>query len=208
ELYLPLLVGARVELASRGLAADGAALSRRLEAVGATVMQATPTTWRLLVEAQWQKPDRLVMLCGGEPLPEDLGRRLAERRGRLWNLYGPTETTVWSTVSRVPPGGSISLGRPIANTAIYLLDGHGSPVPSGVAGELSIAGSGLSRGYLHRPALTAASFVPHPFSTTPGARLYRTGDLARYRPDGSLEFLHRIDHQVKIRGFRIELGEV
>ncbi|MCP4657726.1 MAG: AMP-binding protein, partial [bacterium] len=209
ELYLPLMVGARLEIASRETAADGARLRELLAAVGATAMQATPVTWRLLLAAEWPGRERFAILCGGEALPAELAEELAERRGQLWNLYGPTETTVWSTLAGVLAGGGpITLGRAIANTEVYLLDRRLHPVPSGAAGELYLGGAGLSRGYLGRPALTAAGFVPHAFARIPGARLYRTGDLVRCRPDGCLEFLQRIDHQVKIRGFRIELGDV
>src|SRR5204863_7392813 len=129
--------------------------------------------------------------------------------GSLWNMYGPTETTIWSTVCKVESEyGPISIGRPLANTQIYLLDESLNPVPPGVAGELYIGGDGLARGYLDRPELTAEKFIHHPYSSDPGARVYRTGDLARYLPSGELEFLGRVDHQVKIRGFRIELGEI
>jgi amino acid adenylation domain-containing protein/non-ribosomal peptide synthase protein (TIGR01720 family)/FkbM family methyltransferase len=210
ELLLPLTVGARVALAGSESAVDGARLVRALERAGAGVMQGTPATWRLLLEAGWRGDPGFRILCGGEALPADLAAALLDRGGELWNLYGPTETTVWSAVDRVaPPAGSgpAPIGRPIANTEIYLLDACRSPVPIGVTGELFIAGAGVARGYLHRPDLTAERFVPDPFGA-PGSRLYRVGDLARRRADGTLEFLGRVDHQVKIRGFRIELGEV
>ena len=149
------------------------------------------------------------MLCGGEAMPRELAEALLERSPSVWNLYGPTETTVWSTVYRVTSGrGPVSIGRPIANTQVYILDSHLQPVPIGVTGEFYIGGDGLARGYLNRPELTAEKFVPDPFVTEPGRRLYRTGDLARYLPDGTIDFLGRTDHQVKIRGFRIELGEI
>ncbi|MEO6196445.1 MAG: non-ribosomal peptide synthase/polyketide synthase [Thermoanaerobaculia bacterium] len=210
ELLLPLTVGARVALAGSETAVDGARLVRALEGAGAGVMQGTPATWRLLLEAGWRGDPGFRILCGGEALPADLAAALLDRGGELWNLYGPTETTVWSAVHRVAPpsgGGPVPIGRPIANTGIYLLDAFSSPVPVGVAGELFIAGAGVARGYLHRPDLTAERFVPDPFGAS-GSRLYRVGDLARWRADGTLEFLGRVDHQVKIRGFRIELGEV
>ena len=127
----------------------------------------------------------------------------------VWNLYGPTETTIWSTAYRVMPGDcSIPIGRPIANTEIYVLNASLHPVPIGIPGELHIGGAGLARGYLNRPELTAAKFIANPFSTDPTARLYKTGDLVRYLPDGNMEFVGRIDNQVKVRGFRIELGEI
>ncbi|MCI0580296.1 MAG: amino acid adenylation domain-containing protein [Chloroflexi bacterium] len=209
ELFLPLVVGGRVALASRLVASDGALLTARLADTGATVMQATPATWRLLVESGWLGDGRLKILCGGEALPGSLADQLLARGSSLWNLYGPTETTVWSAVYQIKEGSEVvPIGRPIANTTFYLLDRFLNPVPVGVPGELYIGGDGLAVGYLNRPGLTAGQFIPDPFSRTPGARLYKTGDLARYRPDGVVEFLGRIDHQVKVRGYRIELGEI
>jgi amino acid adenylation domain-containing protein len=209
EIYLPLVVGARVVIASREVASDGVRLSECIARSRATVMQATPATWRLLVEAGWQGGDRLNILCGGEILPRELASELLARSSSLWNLYGPTETTIWSTLCKVHlPDVPVPIGRPIANTEIFLLDQYLNPVPICVPGELYIGGDGLARGYRNQPKLTAERFVPNPFSEEPGARLYRTGDLARYRADGNIEFLGRIDEQVKIRGYRIELGEI
>jgi amino acid adenylation domain-containing protein len=209
ELFLPLTVGARVELVSRAVAADGIRLMKRLAASHATVMQATPATWQLLLEAGWQGEERLEIFCGGEALPRTLANQLLERGVSLWNLYGPTETTVWSTIYKVTWGkGPVPIGRPIGNTQTYLLDAHLQPVPAGVPGELHIGGVGLARGYLNRPELTAEAFIPNPFSARPGARLYRTGDMACCMPGGNIEFLGRLDHQVKIRGFRIEQQEI
>ncbi|HSU17579.1 non-ribosomal peptide synthetase [Longimicrobium sp.] len=238
ELFLPLVTGARVELLDRASSADPEALMRAIAAGGATVMQATPATWRMLVDAGWEGDANLRALCGGEALPAELAARLRERVGALWNVYGPTETTIWSSVQPVDADGSLStasvaIGGPLANTRFYLLDRRGEPVPAGVAGELYIGGAGVARGYLGRPALTAERFVPDAFASTPGARMYRTGDLARWcesakvRECGStssardgrtaalphsrtsvLEFLGRNDFQVKVRGFRIELGEI
>jgi amino acid adenylation domain-containing protein len=209
ELYVPLLVGARVEIVSRTIAMDGWKLRTVCEAVQPTIMQATPATWRMLIEAGWLGSDRLTVLCGGEALPPDLAAALLERSASLWNMYGPTETTIWSTIERIERADQgITIGRPIANTDIYILDQFLQPVPVGVSGELYIGGHGLARGYRKRPELTKERFVPHPFSREPHARLYRTGDLVRYRPDGCIVHLGRLDHQVKIRGFRIELGEI
>ncbi|HET9227200.1 MAG TPA: amino acid adenylation domain-containing protein, partial [Thermoanaerobaculia bacterium] len=213
ELFLPLSVGARIELVDKETSADGFRLKAKLTESGATVMQATPATWRLLLEAGWEGNPGLKVLCGGEALPLDLARELLARVRELWNVYGPTETTVWSSVRRVTEAdtsrsGSIPLGGAIANTEIYLLD-RLEPVPPGAPGELYIGGEGLARGYLGRPDLASERFVPDPFSGRPGARLYRTGDLVRRRTqDGALEFLGRADNQVKIHGFRIELGEI
>ena len=212
ELYLPLLVGARVAIASRDTVTNGHALARALEQVGATMLQATPVTWRLLVNSGWQGKADLIALCGGEALPRDLAEQLLSRVNTLYNMYGPTETTIWSTLCLIQSTANpISIGHPIANTQVYVLDTGLQPVPIGIPGELYIGGDGLARGYLHRPELTQERFLPDPFSTTPTAfpaRIYRTGDLVRYLPNGSLEHLGRLDHQIKIRGFRIELGEI
>ncbi|SPP65499.1 non-ribosomal peptide synthetase [Nitrospira lenta] len=209
ELYLPLLVGGRVEIVSRAVATDGHKLRDTLARVQPTIMQATPATWRLLLEAGWAGSFSLTALCGGEALPQDLAVALRDRTKALWNMYGPTETTIWSTLDRISQDSSeITIGRPIANTDVYVLDPYLQPVPVGVAGEIYIGGDGVARGYHGRLDLTADRFIPHPFSLHPDARLYRTGDLGRYRPDGKIVHLGRIDHQVKIRGFRIELGEI
>jgi amino acid adenylation domain-containing protein len=212
ELYLPLTVGASVEVVSSEVAADPARLRERLAHLGATVMQATPASWRMLVEADWERAPALKVLCGGEALGRELANALLVRAREVWNLYGPTETTIWSAVYKLEgeqgAGRAVPLGRPIANTQLYVLDDVMQQVTAGVGGELYIGGAGLARGYLNRPGLTAEKFVPSPYSQDPGARLYRTGDLARYRPDGTLEFLGRLDQQVKLHGFRIELGEI
>ena len=209
ELYLPLISGGRVELVSRAVAADGRLLRERLEQVQPTLLQATPATWRMLIEAGWQGTPGLTALIGGEALPSDLVQPLLDRTQALWNMYGPTETTIWSSVQRVRSAAEeITIGRPIANTTFYILDAALQPVPVGVPGELFIGGDGLAQGYRDRADLTAEKFIPHPFVSTPGARLYRTGDLARYRADGQVVHLGRHDQQVKIRGFRIELGEI
>ncbi len=209
ELFLPLTIGATVVLVSRETVADGAALAAVLSKTKATLMQATPATWRLLIQSGWKGDGRLRMLCGGEALSRELSDQLIERGAVLWNMYGPTETTVWSTMAKLARGaGAPSIGRPIANTQVYILDWQLQPVPIGVNGELYIGGDGLAHGYFNRPSLTAERFIPNPFAADPGARLYRTGDLARYRADGTIEYLGRNDHQVKLRGFRIELEEI
>ncbi len=208
EIFLPLITGARVVLASREQATDGKAISRLIDGSGATVVQATPATWRMLVESGWQGSPSLRFLTGGEALPRELAGQLLARCGELWNLYGPTETTVYSLGSRVAAGAAIVIGRPLANTRAYILDALRQPVPVGVAGELHVGGEGLARGYVNQPGLTADKFVPDPFAVVPGERMYRTGDLARWRSDGTVEYLGRIDHQVKLRGFRIEPAEI
>ncbi len=208
ELYLPLIIGARIVLA-RQETSDPRALASLLDRAGATVMQATPTTWRMLLDSGWKGRDGLKVLCGGEALPLAIADGIVGLGLELWNMYGPTETTIWSTCKRVDTQGErLTIGRPIANTTIYILDEQMQPVPIGTEGELWIGGDGLAHGYRARPDLTAERFLTDPFEPSEGARIYRTGDLARYRADGEIEFLGRIDHQVKVRGFRIELGEI
>lgn len=209
ELFLPLVVGARLTLVATQDVADAERLMRHLLDSGTTVMQATPATWRMLVDAGWPGTSGLKLLCGGEALPSELGSRLVTRGDQLWNLYGPTETTIWSAANRVElDDPAISISGPIGNTQIYLLDGHLNPAAPGVLGEVHIGGDGVGRGYLERPDLTAERFIPDAFSKKEGCRLYKTGDLARRRTDGRIEFHGRLDHQVKVRGYRIELGEI
>lgn len=209
EIYLPLTQGASFEIVSREVASDGNQLLAKLGRSGATLMQATPATWRMLLEAGWKGDPRLKILIGGESVSQKLAGQLLERSASVWNVYGPTETTIWSTLAKLERGQTaVTIGRPIGNTEIFILDKLLQPVPIGVAGELHIGGDGLARGYLKRPELTAEKFIAHPLNPDPKARLYKTGDLVRYRPNGDIEFLGRIDHQVKIRGFRIELGEI
>ncbi|MDI1443592.1 non-ribosomal peptide synthase/polyketide synthase [Polyangium sp. 6x1] len=207
ELFMPLIRGASVHLASQEDVSNGEALVSALER--ATMMQATPATWRMILDAGWKGGRPLQVLCGGEAMTPDLAAKLALRASSVRNVYGPTETTIWSAQYHVGAEPSyVRIGRGIANTQFHVVDRHLMQVPVGIPGELYIAGAGLARGYLGRPGLTAERFVPDPFSNVPGARMYRTGDLARWDANGELEFLGRIDHQVKIRGFRIELGEI
>src|SRR5258708_7113695 len=207
ELFLPLLAGGRLVIASREDAADPWRLLQLLDRSGCTTMQATPATWRGLVGAGRSGDRRLKILCGGEALPTDLAAALLGRGSAVSNMYGPTETTIWSLRHEVGPADDpVPIGRPLSNTRVYVLDGNRAPVPDGVAGELYIGGAGLARGYRNDPALTAERFVSCPF--LPGERLYRTGDTVRYRRDGSVEFLGRVDNQVKVRGFRVGLEEV
>jgi amino acid adenylation domain-containing protein len=209
ELYLPLMVGARIELVAETTAADGQALSHLLVASGASVMQATPATWRMLLDAGWKAQKGFRALCGGEPLSRELADALLDAVDELWNLYGPTETTVWSTACRVERGSAaISIGRPIARTQIYVVDRGGELTPIGIPGEILIGGSGVAMGYHRRPEMTAERFVGDHFSARPRGPLYRTGDLGRWGPNGQLYHMGRLDHQVKVRGFRIEPGEI
>ncbi len=208
ELFMPLAAGGTIVLAGRDDAGDAGRLRALLEASGATFLQATPAACGLLVDAGWRAGAPLAILCGGDTLPCALADELLARGASLRNMYGPTETTIWSTFDEVGPGEApITVGRPIANTRLYVVDPAGRPAPVGVPGELLIGGAGLARGYFNRPALTAEKFIPDPFGA-PGGRLYRTGDLARYRADGRVEHLGRNDFQIKLRGFRIELGEI
>jgi len=206
------MTGASIVLASRDQAMDPHALLKLLNGLDITIMQATPTTWRSLVDTNITPHPQLKILCGGEALPSDLAQRLYAYGESLWNLYGPTETTVWSTCNRVAATDvsryNQSIGYPIANTQVYLLDNHGQPVPMGAMGELYIGGEGVARGYHERAELTAERFVADPFSADPAARLYRTGDFAQFMEDGRLVYLGRADHQLKLRGHRIELGEI
>jgi amino acid adenylation domain-containing protein/natural product biosynthesis luciferase-like monooxygenase protein/non-ribosomal peptide synthase protein (TIGR01720 family) len=209
ELFLPLTVGARVVVASRDTAGDGAALGALIDRCQASAMQATPATWRMLLEAKWRPRRWMKLLCGGEALSQDLAGRLVAFGGELWNLYGPTETTIWSTVALLGRGGDeypLGIGEPIAATGVYVLDESLCVTPVGLVGELYVSGAGLARGYWGQPGATAERFVPSPFRT--GERLYRTGDLFRRLSSGELQFVGRVDHQVKLRGFRIEPEEV
>jgi amino acid adenylation domain-containing protein len=207
ELFLPLLFGARIHVASREDAADGQRLVQLVEEQRITVMQATPATWTVLREVGWTGHEDLTILCGGEALSAELSAYLQGAAKTVWNVYGPTEVTIWATLARLRPEQRVTIGRPLATTQAVVLDSMLQPVPSGVPGELYLGGNQVADGYLHRPALTAEKFVPNPFGA-PGSRLYRTGDHVRSLPDSSLEYLGRIDHQIKLRGYRIELGEI
>jgi amino acid adenylation domain-containing protein len=208
ELFLPLYVGATVTVADRDTATDPRRLREALETGTFTTMQATPATWRLLMEAGYQGDGTLRMFVGGEALSPEQAAELVKRGSELWNLYGPTETTIWSSVDRVEgKDPHITIGRPIDRTQFYVLDPALQLVPERLIGEIYIGGDGLARGYRGRPDLTAERFIPDPFGG-PEDRVYRTGDLGRVRPDGRFECLGRVDSQVKIRGFRIELGEI
>jgi len=213
EMFLPILNGASIFVASQETSMNPDLLIQRIEDSKATILQATPVTFRMLNSAEWVGSKRLKILCGGEAMPKELAYDLISKCGELWNMYGPTETTVWSTVEKVEVDendkiGYINLGKPIDNTFIYVLNTEFQPVPIGYPGELFIGGDGLARGYFNLPAMTQEKFLPDPFSDQPGARMYRTGDLVQQTENGKLEFLNRVDSQVKIRGFRIELGEI
>jgi amino acid adenylation domain-containing protein/thioester reductase-like protein len=216
DLYLPLIVGAKLRLIERKVASDATQLAKVLSEPGVTFVQATPASWRLVLAADWKGNQNLKVLCGGDAVPRSLANQLLGKVDSLWHMYGPTETTVWSMLHKVElEENIIPLGRPIANTQIYLVeelvrrqDDILTLVPVGKPGEVYIGGDGVARGYRNRPELTAQKFIPDPFSQMPGARLYRTGDFARYRSDGNIEFIGRVDHQIKIRGHRVELGDI
>jgi amino acid adenylation domain-containing protein len=214
EFFVPIISGARVVVADEETVKDGYLLKALMIESEATHLQATPATWRMLVEAGWTGGAITRVLCGGEALPADLATELTRQRAQVWNLYGPTETTVWSSMWAVETNGKtgerrglVPIGQPIDNTQVYILNERLHPAPVGVCGELYIGGAGLSRGYLSRPDLTAQSFIPDPFRELAG-RLYRTGDLGWYGAGGTLQYGGRRDNQVKIRGHRVEPGEV
>jgi amino acid adenylation domain-containing protein len=209
ELMLPLSVGAEVVIADRDDVRDGAALRSLVEQSDATIMQATPAGWRILIEAGWNGREGFHAISGGEPLAVDLAEALLQRCAEVWNAYGPTETTVYSTYWRVAqPRSGIFIGHPIANTVVHILDEQFAPCPLGVPGEVYIGGAGVTLGYWNRPELNAERFLPDPFASDDNARMYRTGDRGRWLANGMLEHLGRLDFQVKVRGFRIELGEI
>ncbi|MHC1765982.1 MAG: amino acid adenylation domain-containing protein [Verrucomicrobiia bacterium] len=209
ELFIPLISGGRVVIANRETSIDPEALGAALDEHEVTVMQATPTTWRTLVQSGWKGRRGLKALCGGEAMSRELANALLDCCDEVWNMYGPTETTVWSLIEKVNRAEeTVSIGRPIANTQVHLLDAHRNLAPTGTPGEICIGGAGLARGYLGRPELTAERFVQVCFDGGASVRVYRTGDLGRYLPDGRLVCLGRTDNQVKIRGFRLEPGEI
>ena len=209
DMLMPLASGATLVVADRYAAGDAFELARLLDECDATLMQATPFTWRLLVSSGWTGKPNLRMISGGEALPRDLANELLPLGQELWNCYGPTETTIYSGAIRLKAeDGIVPLGAPIANTTFYVIDDAGRPLPPGVPGELCIGGVGVSQGYLDRPELTSQRFITDPFSTEPGAMLFRTGDLVRALTRHELEFMGRLDHQVKLRGYRIELAEI
>ncbi len=212
ELYLPLLVGARLVLADPDEARDPHRMADLVTGLvaddGRAVVQATPTTWRMLLDSGWTPPAGVTVLCGGERLPPELGRRLTAGGAAVWDLYGPTEATIWASTARLDAAGRVADWAAVANTTVHVLDQRLEPVPEGVIGELYLGGTNVAWGYHRRPALTARRFVADPHAARPGARLYRTGDLARRHRDGSVEILGREDHQVKIRGHRMEPGEI
>lgn len=210
ELYLPLMHGAKIVIADTKTASNGAALIQLLNEQCATVIQATPATYKLLLQAHWQPFRPMKVLCGGEKLHSEMAIQLLDKGNiSLWNMYGPTETTVWSLVEQRSKSTDMSsIGRPIANTQVYILDNNFMLLPHGVPGELYIGGDGVTRGYLNQSELSSIKFISDPFSIVSKQRLYKTGDQCLFLSDGSIKFLGRLDDQIKIRGYRIELGEI
>lgn len=209
ELYLPLLSGASMVLADSDTRLDSQRILDIVKLQGVTLLQATPATWRMMLESGWNHRLPIKALCGGEAFPADLAEKLLDRCEEVWNVYGPTETTIYSTLKQVKRDElPITIGKPIANTEVYILNETLTPVKNGLEGEIYIGGDGVALGYLNRPDLTAERFLSNPFSDNPEAKIYRTGDLGKILPNGEIQCLGRMDTQVKIRGFRIELGEI
>ncbi|WP_316736908.1 non-ribosomal peptide synthetase [Pedobacter aquatilis] len=209
ELYLPLISGAELVLASTEATKDGRILLQLLEDEQISIMQATPSTWQMILDSGWNTRFNLKILSGGEALPKDLATKLLSLSTELWNMYGPTETTIWSTIKKIKADNKVlSIGHPINNTQVYIIDENGKALPDNEIGEIYIGGDGVAEGYLNRADLTSEKFVADTFSNKSGKTVYRTGDLGKVLDNGEIQCLGRIDHQVKIRGHRIELGEI
>ena len=207
ELLVPLVHGGKLFLVSRETASDGYRLKESLDLYKPTHLQATPSTWLMLLNVGWQNPGQLNMLVGGEAVSEDLKDNLVSL-GNTWNVYGPTETTIWSTIKKLSLQEKVSIGAPLSNNTIYILDKRGNVCPIGVSGEICIGGAQVARGYYNRLNLTTEKFVPDPFTKVPGARMFKTGDIGLWQLDGNITCFGRMDDQVKIRDHRIELGEI
>lgn len=209
ELYLPLICGAELTIADTESTRDGRLLLKMIEQQHISIMQATPSTWQMLLDSGWEKQYDLKLLSGGEALPKELADKLLDRVAEVWNMYGPTETTIWSTVKKLDKSDKqLTIGFPVANTSVYIIGEDGRPAPVGQPGEILIGGMGVAAGYLHRPELTAERFIPNEYTLDQSQKLYKTGDLGKMLPNGEIVCLGRIDNQVKIRGHRIELGEI
>ena len=207
ELFLPIINGGKLIIASKEVTNDGYKLEEKISLHLPTHMQGTPSTWQLLIDAGWENKEAIKILVGGEAVKESLKNHLTQW-GEVFNVYGPTETTIWSAIKKLSANEKVVIGKPLANTSIYILDEFRQLSPIGIIGEIIIGGSGLARGYLNRDELTAEKFIQNPFSDDPRSRLYKTGDVGRWLANGDIEYLGRIDDQVKIRGYRIELGEI
>lgn len=208
DIYLPLSNGAELVLADSLTAKDGRAVLDIVRNNGISILQATPYTWRMMLEVGWEEKLPIKVFCGGEAMAKDLAEKLIPRSNEVWNMYGPTETTIYSIIKHVTDANDVTIGWPVANTQIYIVDEKMANLPIGEIGEIFIGGAGVSWGYLNRPDLSAERFIDNPFSDVPGEKIYKTGDLGQLKPDGDIIYLGRIDHQVKVRGYRIELGEI
>jgi amino acid adenylation domain-containing protein len=209
ELFLPLITGAELVLTDSQTAKDGITLLDIIRDEQISFIQATPVTFKMMLEAGWDEPLNIRVICTGEPLPKDLALKIVPRCSALYNMYGPTETTIFSTGKQIrATDETITIGKPIDNTIIYILNDNNKQVKDGETGEIYIAGDGVARGYINKPELTAERFLNDPFAGKPNENMYRTGDLGRMLPSGEIECLGRIDNQVKISGYRIELSEI
>lgn len=209
EIFLPLISGATLLLADEGTVRDGAEILRLIKNENVTIFQATPATYNMMLYEEWEEKLPIKVLCGGEAFPKVLAEKLLVRTQEVWNMYGPTETTIWSTLKKLSLEDEIiTVGHPMDNTLIYILDEQLQMVPEGSPGEIYIAGKGLARGYINRPDLTQEKFIPNPFQPEIAPQIYGTGDIGIALPNGEIQCLGRLDHQIKIRGFRIELGEI
>jgi amino acid adenylation domain-containing protein len=209
ELYLPLIKGATLILADQETARDSRLLLEMIKKGNISMLQATPTTWLMLLESDWSKPLPLKALCGGEAMPADLAKELVNKCDSLWNMYGPTETTIWSSLKQIKADDTlITIGKPIANTQFYIIGEQDQLMAPGIIGEIAIGGDGVANGYWNRPELTSEKFIENKFSIIKNDKIYRTGDLGKILPNNEIEYLGRLDQQVKIRGHRIEPGEV
>jgi amino acid adenylation domain-containing protein len=209
EIYLPLLFGACVVIVDEDTRLDGQLLLQKAIKSNISIIWGTPSIWQILLDSGWEKPLNIKILIGGEPVPLALAHKLLSRCNELWNIYGPTETTVCSFLTQITVNDDpITIGKPIANTTVYLLDINRNPVNQGEVGEIVIAGDGVSLGYLNRPELTNERFVPNNFEKKSNGKMYLSGDLGKLLPNGQVQCLGRIDNQVKVRGYRIEIGEI
>jgi amino acid adenylation domain-containing protein len=209
EVFLPLISGAQLVIADADAVKDGRLLLELAKSENITIMQGTPFMWRTMLEAGWDEQLPIKIFCGGEAMAKDLAESLLERCAGLWNMYGPTETTIYSIIKKVTPEDEIiTIGRPILNTQVYLLDEQLNEVPAGEIGEICIGGTGVARGYINKPELTAEKFIDDRFSPVTGQKMYKTGDLGKLLDNGEIHCLGRIDHQIKIRGYRIETEEI
>ncbi|WP_166924923.1 non-ribosomal peptide synthetase [Flavobacterium poyangense] len=207
EFFTPLLSGAVLYVAQQQVLSDAHLVVEKIEEIQPTIIQATPSFYQMLFNADWKGNKNLKVLCGGDLLSESLADKLVQHSLEVWNMYGPTETTIWSSMKKIEvPGDASNIGSPIHNTQFHILDAFLNPLPIGFTGTIYIAGDGLAKGYYKNEALTKSKFITNPFQE--GTLLYETGDVGKWNAKGEIEFLGRNDNQVKIRGYRIELGDI